>query len=134
MRGEIEGKIKKENILVSGGAQGARVELFAARDHLLSLFGSRSSKIGPCLLQGPHHVAQKSTNTGTSDFNTFSSKFSFVNSIIILNLLETTYGNTILSKYTLKKFLQTESYLFSCLMYFDAAIPARAPSPTATLA
>jgi hypothetical protein len=34
--------------------------------------------IGPTILQGPHQAAQKSTNTGLSDFNTTSSKFASV--------------------------------------------------------
>ncbi len=33
---------------------------------------------GPMTLHGPHHSAQKSTNTGTGDFRTSCSKFSFV--------------------------------------------------------
>ena len=33
-----------------------------------------SSKIGAIILQGPHHGAQKSSNTGTSDFKTSCSK------------------------------------------------------------
>jgi hypothetical protein len=31
--------------------------------------------MGPTILQGPHHAAQKSTMTGLSAFNTSSSKF-----------------------------------------------------------
>jgi hypothetical protein len=34
--------------------------------------------IGPTILQGPHHAAQKSTITGLSDFNTTSSKVASV--------------------------------------------------------
>ena len=34
-----------------------------------------ASITGPCIWQGPHHSAQKSTRTGTSDFNTSASKF-----------------------------------------------------------
>jgi hypothetical protein len=38
--------------------------------------------------QGPHHSAQKSTNTGTEDFKTNSSKFaSFISIAIILFLI-----------------------------------------------
>ena len=35
-----------------------------------------SSKIGPIILQGPHHSAQKSTTIGLEDFKTSVSKFS----------------------------------------------------------
>ena len=35
-----------------------------------------SSTIGPIILHGPHHGAQKSTNTGNSDFKTSDSKLS----------------------------------------------------------
>jgi hypothetical protein len=34
--------------------------------------------IGPTILQGPHQVAQKSTKTGLSDFNTTSSNVASV--------------------------------------------------------
>ena len=37
-----------------------------------------SSIIGESILQGPHHGAQKSTNTGISEFNTSFSKFASV--------------------------------------------------------
>jgi hypothetical protein len=37
-----------------------------------------SSMIGPTIRHGPHHAAQKSTNTGLSDFNTTSSKVASV--------------------------------------------------------
>ena len=37
-----------------------------------SLSSAISSIIGLTILQGPHHAAQKSTNTGLSDFNTFA--------------------------------------------------------------
>src|SRR5664279_3248237 len=44
-----------------------------------------SSIIGATILQGPHHSAQKSTNTGLSDLMTISSKFpSFTSKAIIL--------------------------------------------------
>ena len=33
-----------------------------------------SSKIGAIILQGPHHGAQRSNNTGTSDFKTSCSE------------------------------------------------------------
>ena len=39
---------------------------------------------GAIILQGPHHSAQKSTNTGKSDFTTSSSKFESFNSITLL--------------------------------------------------
>ena len=45
------------------------------------IFGSIATligAIGAIILQGPHHVAQKSTSTGMSEFNTSFSKFSFV--------------------------------------------------------
>jgi hypothetical protein len=34
--------------------------------------------MGPTILHGPHQAAQKSTNTGCSDFNTTSSKVASV--------------------------------------------------------
>jgi hypothetical protein len=37
-----------------------------------------SSRIGPTARQGPHHSAQKSTNTGVLLFNTSASKFAVV--------------------------------------------------------
>src|SRR6202044_309840 len=38
---------------------------------ILSLYWSAiSSRMGAIILQGPHHSAQKSSNTGLSDFNT----------------------------------------------------------------
>ena len=40
------------------------------------------SIVGPIILHGPHHSAQKSTSTGLSDFITFSSKFCEVNSSV----------------------------------------------------
>src|SRR6266436_3452324 len=43
-----------------------------------------SSTIGAMARQGPHHVAQKSINTGLSDFNTSASKFASVTSTIPL--------------------------------------------------
>src|SRR6056297_3200134 len=43
-----------------------------------------SSIIGPTILQGPHHAAQKSTITGFSLFSTCSSKFASVISIAII--------------------------------------------------
>src|SRR5664279_2930056 len=50
-----------------------------------------SSIIGATILQGPHHSAQKSTNTGLSDFITRSSKFISFTSVAmtkyILNIL-----------------------------------------------
>ena len=33
------------------------------------------AKIGAIILQGPHHSAQKSTNTGVLDFKTSEGKF-----------------------------------------------------------
>src|SRR5690606_31859293 len=41
---------------------------------LPSYSAANSSTIGPTMRQGPHHSAQKSTNTGLSDCNTTSSK------------------------------------------------------------
>src|SRR5580692_10941105 len=43
-----------------------------------------SSTMGAIARQGPHHVAQKSTSTGVSDFSTSWSKFESVTSIIPL--------------------------------------------------
>src|SRR5690606_37543094 len=43
-----------------------------------------SSMIGPTILQGPHQTAQKSTNTGLSDFKTTSSKVASVISKAII--------------------------------------------------
>src|SRR5690606_9144945 len=43
-----------------------------------------SSIMGPTILQGPHHAAQKSTNTGLSLFKTTSSKVASVISSAIL--------------------------------------------------
>src|SRR5580704_5015428 len=40
--------------------------------------------MGAIARQGPHHVAQKSTSTGLSDFNTSASKFASVTSTIPL--------------------------------------------------
>src|SRR5438477_11659535 len=37
-----------------------------------------SSTIGPIILQGPHHSAQKSTSTGVSDLSTSCSKLASV--------------------------------------------------------
>src|SRR5258708_1427371 len=45
---------------------------------------ANSSTIGAIARQGPHQVAQKSTNTGVSDFNTSASKFASVTSTIAL--------------------------------------------------
>src|ERR1700712_6152063 len=46
-----------------------------------------SSTTGPTILQGPHHSAQKSTNTGLSDLSTSSSKFaSVISKAMIYNL------------------------------------------------
>src|SRR5690554_7857252 len=46
-----------------------------------------SSMIGPTILQGPHQTAQKSTNTGLSDFKTTSSKVASVISKAIILFL-----------------------------------------------
>ena len=46
-----------------------------------------SSTIGDSILHGPHHDAQKSTNTGTSDFKTSSSKLFLLSSIIAILIL-----------------------------------------------
>jgi hypothetical protein len=43
-----------------------------------------SSTIGISNLHGPHHSAQKSTSTGTEDFNTSPSKLASVNSARLL--------------------------------------------------
>src|SRR5215471_5541735 len=52
---------------------------------ILSLYSAASSStIGAIARQGPHHVAQKSTRTGLSDFNTSWSKFASVTSTIPL--------------------------------------------------
>ncbi|GHC46646.1 hypothetical protein GCM10008083_07120 [Ulvibacter litoralis] len=45
--------------------------------------------IGPTILQGPHHAAQKSTTTGLSLFNTVSSNVASVISKAILFVLIT---------------------------------------------
>src|SRR5215510_13584699 len=37
-----------------------------------------SSRMGAIILQGPHHSAQKSTNTGVADFKTSSAKLASV--------------------------------------------------------
>src|ERR1043165_4514145 len=42
---------------------------------LPSYSAASSSRMGATILQGPHHSAQKSTNTGTGDFKTSSPKF-----------------------------------------------------------
>src|SRR6202795_1034669 len=43
-----------------------------------------SSTIGAIARQGPHHAAQKSINTGLSDFNTLESKLASVTSAMPL--------------------------------------------------
>src|SRR4051812_11327385 len=45
-----------------------------------------SSTTGPTILQGPHHSAQKSTNTGLSDLSTNSSKFASVISKAMISI------------------------------------------------
>src|ERR1043165_265375 len=42
---------------------------------LPSYSAASSSRMGATILHGPHHSAQKSTNTGTGDFKTSSPKF-----------------------------------------------------------
>jgi hypothetical protein len=44
--------------------------------------------IGPTILHGPHHAAQKSTKTGLFDFKTTSSKVASVISNAILFLIK----------------------------------------------
>src|SRR6056297_667097 len=72
-----------------------RIPYFAAMVGLLStstlpqiarsLYSSdNSSTNGPIIRHGPHHSAQKSSNTGLSDFNTISSKFLSVISTVII--------------------------------------------------
>src|SRR5215475_13317038 len=52
---------------------------------ILSLYSAaNSSTMGAMARQGPHHVAQKSTRTGLSDFKTSWSKFASVTSTIPL--------------------------------------------------
>src|SRR3546814_8697504 len=47
---------------------------------------ANSSTMGPTMRHGPHHSAQKSTNTGLSDCSTTSSKLlSVISNAIILN-------------------------------------------------
>src|SRR5690606_10304559 len=48
---------------------------------------ANSSIVGPNILHGPHHSAQKSTTTGLSDFNTTSSNVASVISKAISNYL-----------------------------------------------
>src|ERR1700685_3028648 len=43
-----------------------------------------SSKIGPTARQGPHHSAQKSTNTGVVLLRTTSSKLAAVTGVVLL--------------------------------------------------
>src|SRR6185295_15894840 len=45
---------------------------------------ARPSTIGARTLQGPHHVAVKSTSTGLSDLRTSASKFASVSSMMFL--------------------------------------------------
>src|ERR1700719_1085514 len=53
-----------------GGVAGLS-SIFSLAIRILSLYWSAiSSRIGAIILQGPHHSAQKSSNTGISDFRT----------------------------------------------------------------
>src|ERR1700678_1337653 len=59
-------------ILNFGGVAGLS-SMFSLAIRILSLYWSAiSSRIGAIILQGPHHSAQKSSNTGLSAFRTSS--------------------------------------------------------------
>src|ERR1700761_2991135 len=65
-----------------------------------------SSTTGPTIRQGPHHSAQKSTNTGLSDLSTNSSKFASVISKAMISIF------LILNyKYILFKLLATSVHM-----------------------
>ena len=46
-----------------------------------------SSKIGPIILKGPHHYAQKSNTIGFEDFKTSASKFSSFTFIVAISFI-----------------------------------------------
>ena len=48
-----------------------------------SYSSANSSRIGPIILHGPHHSAQKSTSTGVEAFSTSAAKFSCVKVTIL---------------------------------------------------
>ena len=78
------------------GVLGSSSILCFAIETSFAISSEISSKIGPTILQGPHHSAQKSTTIGFEDLITYDSKFSsvtfkvairFLYKVIILNQL-----------------------------------------------
>lgn len=86
LNNKVDVKGKKVVCVLSGGMETMRncMDSSPCSSTLIlpTLMSSRSfaisSTIGETMRQGPHHVAQKSSRTGLSDFSTSFSKFSFV--------------------------------------------------------
>ena len=83
----LEVNIRASAILGFVGAGGIGYEFKNAITWGQGISSESSSRIGPICLQGPHHSAQKSTTTGTSELRTSSSKLASVTATVAIWLL-----------------------------------------------